>query len=188
MANTSLSGLSALDINSVTRLSSVSFYLSNNGFSRHIPGDILASLMGAAPQTIVCRTTDQSQVDSKIIWEHNPSDVWSMWDVNTPHQLRMPFNGFVQVQLHFTTYPAATGQAFYMAKNGDRNVRGLAGCRSKHDNSGISGIARDIISAPFSVAVGDYIEFYQEVDLFVNTLVASTGVWASVTPLAVWNV
>ena len=181
MANSALSALNALNTKSLTAIDSVSFFISDAGTSKVIYGPILQRIMGNMPSTVVVLSNDTTTTDSRIVWEAAASDPYSIWTVATPSAITFNFTGIVMAGLNFGFSGPSSWWGFTTRKNGSP-FQGMASY-SDGQNGVVAG---QIVTAPFSVTNGDYLEFFWDNRTEVCTLVASMGVSAWIQPLAIW--
>lgn len=182
MSNTAINNLPNLDPTSITNISSLSFYCVDSGASKLITGDILQALVGKSAYTQGVLSLDYSTADSRVFWDYVSYDPYSLWSTNSKSIFEMTFNGWVQIQAHFAVETSAGGRNGFRA-----TLNGSAHWFMPRIASGWAGrVRQQLYSMPFTVAIGDQIEFLRDTEHGSNvyTLTASMGCWCIIQPLA----
>lgn len=187
MANSFVSSLETLDPTSVNNVSSLFFFLSNNGTNNLISGKILEQYLCYRQSTLVVRTTDYSitaNVPTEVQWEHVARDPLGLFNAASNTLITTNFTGYIQFKF---CGASKTGGGTYvrrrMTKNGTQTYNsGHQGWRDFN-----TGYSWPTMTGPIECVSGDYFEMQQQYSA-TNTQNGTNGAtWLEAIPLQVYK-
>ena len=185
MGNSFVSSLPTLDPSSVENVSSLFFYLSNNGTNGLYSGKTLESYLGYANSTILLLTGVQTVVNDTTVpvqWDTEIQDPLNMWDAASNTLIAPNFTGWVQFRARIESN---TGGGTYtrcaVRKNGSGGEPGTCywGYRDY-----VTGYRDSGISAPMSCSPGDTFDlraYYQQ-----TCQIGDSKTWLECIPLKIY--
>lgn len=159
MANSFISSLETLDPTSVSNVSSLFFFMSNNGANRLISGDVMQSYLHHRLTTTVCRTTNFQITGGsavQIAWEQEKSDPLDMWDAASNTLIAPKFTGYVQFRFGSAS---ATGGGTYTRRRLKKNGLHVYGGGHWAYRCYNTGYVVESYSSPIECVSGDYFTF-----------------------------
>jgi len=158
MSNTALPALPRLDVSSVTDARSLFFYAAHNGASNHISASALQQKIMPHLGCVAVMTADNGVNSGDFIfWDTVDTDTLSMWNVSTKCRFDINFNGWMQVKFQVDPYNI-TAPVFLETYKTTALIE-KAGWYSYGASANTPGYALGDFTRPFTVGVGDYVEF-----------------------------
>lgn len=188
MANSFISSLETLDPTSVNNVSSLFFYLSNNGANRLISGKTMESYLCNRNSTIVVRTSDYSitgATNTLITWEHAIRDPLGLFDPNSAQALFFNFDGYVQLK---GSAASKTGAGTYFRRQFYINsLNEIPGSGAQGWREFATAYSWQIMTGPVAVTSGDYVGLNVQYQATNTGNAVNGGTWIECVPLQVFK-
>lgn len=186
MANSFLSSLETLNTASVTNISSLFFYTSDNDTSKLVSGAVLQGILGHPPPSVIVRTSNFAVTAGNsvaLVWEQAISDPWGMWDAASNTLIVPGFTGMVQFRWRTETNGTGTNPAKYgMRKNGSTFI----GHGWTNHGDVYTGFRHHVVTAPVSCSPTDYFDVGVQYPGNGSVLGAGGNCWVECQPLQVY--
>lgn len=181
MANSFLSSLETLNPSSVQNVSSLFFYLANNGTSGLYSGSVLQSYIGYPDSTIVMLTgvqTITATTPTFVQWDTEIQDPLNMWDAASNTLIAPNFTGMVQFRVRGESN---TGGGNWTRNRMTKNGTDFYGnCYFAYKDF-VTGFRDSGITAPVSCVPGDYFEFLARYESTCQ--IGDSKTWVECIPL-----
>jgi hypothetical protein len=187
VANSFISSLETLDPSSVSNVSSLFFYVANNGNSRLVDGNTMQSYLSNRESTIVVRTSDYQiagATTTVVTWEAAFRDPLGMWNANSASMIVANFDGYLQFK-----YASAskTGGGTYFRRRLYKNGANVPGSGLQAWRCYVTAYAWPSISGPIPCTSGDYFEMNQQYASANTINCVNLATWMEVIPLQVFK-
>lgn len=189
MANQNLSDLGQITVESLTAVTSLNLFLSNDGDGRVVSAPALAAHLGYPIGAIAVRSTDFSITNGDgeiaITYQDTEYDALGYWSGAAPTRLTVPYNGWIRLfsTVRGTTIRIGNTMRYRIFKNGGENWNTTPWFEDESESSP----EWNLWSAPIIVSSGDYFEQMLRVFGGSRTIEASQGrIHFGIMPLAIW--